>query len=1421
MRSHRLVSVLVVIAFQFFLLYAKGQDITTDKVTVSLNDESLETAIREIEQQSAFRFFYRDDDVKSVTHLNLAPATRTVEQTLILLLQNTCLSFKQINNHILLERKEPLTACNIKGKVVSTFSNQPVAGASIFLSNATIGATTAEDGTYLLKNVKPGKYELVISNVGYDTYSQLLVADNKEVVVPPIVISPKTVMLTEVKVNSRLDADFEKNYTLFKNEFLGTSKLAGDCKILNPELLDLNYNYSANILTASSEDFLEIENYALGYKIKYLLTNFIKNIGNSNMNDVQFGGPALFQEMRGSTSQQKRWQKQRTAAYEGSLMHFLRCLLNNSYEEAGFRVLRIAHLPNPRRPQDTLINRKITFYKDIKHKTRADKDSLAYWTGKQLLPLTIDKLLPDPLKQDDMVKLTNQKGVFALAGDKCSLYIVYSKTHHYPSRIRTDNLNEAGNDNRTLVSFDAPYVLFDKNGWLMDPNCVSFDGAWGRDRIANLLPVDYDPAWIAIETGNAAPNTIMPASAPSVGQQDLKPELIKLKNYADSAGVNNSSEKTYLQLDKPRYLLGDTIWFKGYLVDAASLAASQRSGIMYVDIANDSSRLVKTYSFPVAGGITWGNIGLNEKTFPAGNYHLRAYTNWMRNFGDDFFFKKSFSVVSTTGDDWLINKQVTAVDATAKIRLQFSDLSKSPLANIPVNIRVFDGDKRLFKQAIQTNKDGVVNFSIPVPAKVSDLKVVAQDNKGKKKFIIPVPLNRYSNADIQFLPEGGALVAGLPAHVGVKALGEDGRGVDVSATIFDPDKNPVAEFKSLHNGMGSFSMLVESEGTYTAKVTLPDSTVKEFKLPAVKSSGTILLVKNLAGSDSLDLSIGATNDVARLHQKYYLIARARGVVCYAAMIGFEKEKFIRGGIPKMLFPTGMVNITLMTTDRRPLNERTVFVDRHDQINVALATEKAHYSPHDSIALKIKVSDSQGNPLKGNFSMAVTDDQLVSPRPLNDDDICSHFLLTSSIKGYVQDPAYYFSPKNADRFAALDDLLLTQAWVGYDWGELFNPTPAKHPAEREFKITGAVQGPFNKPMKGTHVMLFSKSPLILMDTITDNRGKFSFDGLPRVDTPLFLIKAVNKNGRSANVGVTIEERTMGGAFNAPPQPNSTAWNVNSDSILVNSINNNKLLRQTANADAGGHLLKEVKITATKVVKGSENLNGAGNADEVLNEKDMEDAGKRNFLQLLVEHVKGFHEQYIPRTTIERYYINDKIVVFFVDGISLSAVLPGYTFLDLKDYLETHYAEDLKGMEVMHSAAYAWTYAARFSPMADLETFAFVEITTRAGHGPIIDHTPGMYLYKPLALNWPKQFYKPKYNATDTAKSRLTDFRSTVDWEPYIATDDKGEATISFFAGNQPATYTYIIEGTDMNGNFGSFRGQIVINDEKKTAAAASK
>src|SRR5476651_2206763 len=88
--------------------------------------------------------------------------------------------------------------------------------------------------------------------------------------------------------------------------------------------------------------------------------------------------------------------------------------------------------------------------------------------------------------------------------------------------------------------------------------------------------------------------------------------LLKITNSADSSIKTHPAEKLYLQFDKPYYAVGDTIWFKAYLFHAPTMGLSAKSGIMYVDITNDSNTFIKQYRLPVKEGLSWGNISLSE-----------------------------------------------------------------------------------------------------------------------------------------------------------------------------------------------------------------------------------------------------------------------------------------------------------------------------------------------------------------------------------------------------------------------------------------------------------------------------------------------------------------------------------------------------------------------------------------------------------------------------------------------------------------------------------------------------------------------------------------------------------------------------------------------------------------------------------------
>ena len=111
----------------------------------------------------------------------------------------------------------------------------------------------------------------------------------------------------------------------------------------------------------------------------------------------------------------------------------------------------------------------------------------------------------------------------------------------------------------------------------------------------------------------------------------------------DTFNVTFPAEQLYLHFDKNDYAIGDTVWFKAYLVKRSTHEYSPLSGIIYVELISDSNRVVKRFSFPAAYGVSWGQISLAKEDVAEGSYFIRAYTNWMQNFGDEYFFQRSFA----------------------------------------------------------------------------------------------------------------------------------------------------------------------------------------------------------------------------------------------------------------------------------------------------------------------------------------------------------------------------------------------------------------------------------------------------------------------------------------------------------------------------------------------------------------------------------------------------------------------------------------------------------------------------------------------------------------------------------------------------------------------------------------------------------
>ncbi|MCD0489502.1 hypothetical protein LPB86_14770 [Pedobacter sp. MC2016-14] len=823
-------------------------------------------------------------------------------------------------------------------------------------------------------------------------------------------------------------------------------------------------------------------------------------------------------------------------------------------------------------------------------------------------------------------------------------------------------------------------------------------------------------------------------------KQNLRQVIATINNRNDSSAI----EKLYLQTDKPSYLLGDTLWFKAYLFDATTLNYAAKSGMMYVEIANDSNVLIKRIMMPVYSGLMFGNIAIDQD-LPQGDYVLRAYTSWMLNFGLQTIFTR----------------------------------------------RIYIGS-------------------------IAD--------QGEPKLKIPLISNRPEQIDLQFMAEGGSFIVAIESHMAFKALNEDGKAAQVSGRIFDSKGREVTRFHSNSLGIGAVNFRPEGNEFYSARMDLPDGSFKTYPLPLVKTSGMTLQVNNPFESDSCEVVISGTPDYI-LGRSYYLIGLCRGRAYYSASFGL-KGGSIKRKIDKKLFPSGIAHFVLMTSDKKVLNERIIYVDHNDHLSIRLTANKLFYGQRDSVLIDLMVADKEGKPLQGNFSLAVTDDGQVKTDSLKGSTIGIEVLLTSNLKGEVESPGYYVgASKNVEKWKNLDLLLLSQGWISYGYEEAFKPAKVlKYSAEPEFVVKGRILNLFNKPVANLGVSLFSKKPMLILDTVTNAAGVFNFKGIFPVDTARFFVQARNKKGKN-NVNVAIEmDEFKPPVFTAMMSP-STRWHLNIDTAsLMLARHRISLQKEYDRVTGKTNMLNEVVISQKKIVKGSENLNGAGNADQVINQLELDKAGKMNLEELMTKYIKGFMKRpdMVKRADKSgtdhavgalNYFVNEKQVALVVDGMDIEFWRPeGVTPGDnIKNYLQYFDAEDIIGIEVMTTGKYQVSYSFRFNGGSVTPwNYAFIEVTTRTGKGPLIKKKMGTYLYKPMPFSLPKLFYAPKYHSASKADG--SDIRSTIFWEPNIVTDKDGKAQLSFYTADNPGAYTLIIEGADMQGRLGSQQGKLMVKKQ---------
>ncbi len=1145
-----------------------------------------------------------------------------------------------------------LAQYSISGRVLNQADTRPLANVSVFLSNATIGAKTAGDGTFVLHGVKPGKYDLVVSIIGFESYGQTIIIGNRDVLLPDVTLLPKTTALKEVIVKYHADPDREKYLNWFKDEFLGTSDFARQCKILNPGVLDLSYDEDTHKLTASSSDFLQIENDALGYQLKYMVADFILENIDENHKTINYKGAVLFEELKGTPAEERRWQKRRLETYQNSPMHFLRAAISRRLSEEGFRVQKVIADKPSKKPERTIT-----------------------------------------LKEEDLIRITDEPGVYALAGDTDGLFVAYNSNRHYHVKNALNYLDNPGNNETTFLKFNSPYPLFYRNGVTANPYSLTYFGVWGRDRVAELLPIDYEPPQSADMPDDKAGN---------------------ISGKLETFNANHFDEKAYLHFDKPYYAAGDSMYFKAYVTTGEKHELSNQSRVLHVDLINTNAKIDQSIKLQLDSGIAWGDFALPD-SLPKGDYRVRAYTQWMLNEGDGNYFDRTVSIGSAS---------INRVPESGGSRLN------TPLAK----------------------------------------------------------------ADLQFFPEGGNLVSGLRTKVAFKAIGSNGLGVDVKGEIVDDQNQIITTFSPAHLGMGYFTFEPEEGKSYKARLTYADGEKSTADLPAAAAKGIVLSINNDSIPKATVTIIANKAYYLENQGKYYSLVIYSGGIATTVPCELDSA-VITLDILKRRLQTGVASVTLFSPEGEPLCERLFFVQNYDQLNVQVNSDKAVYAKKEKVNIKLNVKTRADKASIGHFSVSVTDESKVPVDENDEQTILTDLLLTSDLKGYVEQPNYYFRNITDKKASSdLDLVMLTHGFRRFEWKKLLNDgyPPVTNQPEKGIEIAGIARNAFGKPLvNGTVTLIPANGGPLLMQQ-TDDKGNFNFSNLAFTDSAKFVLQAANAKGKNSTTIVYNKEKS-GSAIIPVRALQSDTLNRPKAVYLENSLKQHDQAVQDGRAS--GLMLKEVKVRQSKkhiidTNYRSSSLLGPGHADQVMRRKELEQIGGQ-LSTSLDGRLRGVYFAGQSGHKVAYLTAGSGPMAVFVDGVKQQDERAGNKTTPFSiDNINPDMIETVEVLKYGSASIYG----------LDGGNGVLVITTRQGGQDPQDIQAVGILPITVAGFYKAREFYSPKYDHPNDSLKRA-DLRSTIFWKPEIVTDKDGNASFDYYNADGAGIYRVVVEGIDNNGNLG--------------------
>lgn len=752
-------------------------------------------------------------------------------------------------------------------------------------------------------------------------------------------------------------------------------------------------------------------------------------------------------------------------------------------------------------------------------------------------------------------------------------------------------------------------------------------------------------------------------------------QLVQLRDQFVRYQENALQEKIFVHTSKDSFFSGETMFFKIYAVDGMLHRPLSLNSVAYFELINNKNEPIAQLKVSMKNGIGIGSIVIPD-SLTTNRYRIIAYSSWMRNFSEEYFFAKEISIINP------LKKQT----------------------------------------------------------------VVVEKNEAEPVF--------------RFFPEGGNLVFGLKSKVAFQGTDSNGKGLHFKGFVINDLKDTVASFQSVKFGMGNFSFIPEKGRDYKTYVRIKDNTIIN-DLPTPYKEGYVMTLQSELDGKQLQINI-QSNLTNATGKEVYLFIHNRGRVRNAMNALIDDRGQASFAVPVSDIEDGISHLTLFSKELAPVAERLYFKKPSKVLSIVVKQNKGSYNRREPVSIELSTSES------ANLSLSVFKiDEIQNYDSVN---IVNYLLLTSDLKGRIENPAYYFSSYNHEGFEATDNLMLTHGWRRFNWQDVIQnswPVLKFGPDNEGLTIRAIITNENNIPLPAKSVFL----------SVPSNGSQFY--AANSASTGLLQFYTHDLYGKNEltfqRLGTDREKFniTLISPFSQtyPSQAMPSFQITRSHETLIRSYT---IYNQA----------QKIFFTNPQALISIDSIPFFGKPDKTYLLSD--------YVQF--PQVNDVLREYVPEVIVRRH---EKKAYLFTLNKATQTFFESEPFvlLDGVPVFETERvislpSNQIKKIDIMSSKFYSGLFT--FNGILSFSTYKGEFSGPQLNPEAVVFDFDGLLKYQ--------EFYSPI--PADENNERLPDFRNLLSWMPNINTEANHKSVVSFSTSNLKGKYIGVINGLSANGQAGS-------------------